>query len=100
MRMVRNIAALGVAVGWGLFGAGFGAVSAQESTGQPVEGEKPAAPTAMTTPVMPGPLTANPNPMSFDLGPLGPVYLTGVVSPLFLWQKNTAPGDQHSLASL
>jgi hypothetical protein len=71
-----------------------------QSAGQLPSGEQPAAPTALTTPVMPGPLTANPNPMSFDAGPLGPVYLTGVVSGLGLWQNNTFPGDQHSLASL
>jgi hypothetical protein len=64
--------------------------------GQPA----PAAPTAMTTPALTGPLVANPNPTSFDLGPLGPVYYTGVVSGLGLWQNNIFPGDQHSLASL
>jgi hypothetical protein len=62
--------------------------------------EQPAAPTAMTTPTMVGPLAANPNPMSFDAGPLGPVYVTGAVSALGLWQNNKFPGDQHSLASL
>src|SRR5215472_16983499 len=66
---------------------------------QAAEG-KPAAPTAMTTPVMPGPLTANPSPMSFDAGPLGPVYVTGAVTPLELWQNNPFPGDQRSLGSL
>jgi hypothetical protein len=67
----------------------------------PAPGEaQPAAPTAMTTPAIAGPLVANPNPISFDAGPLGPVYVTGIVSPLGLWQNNTAPGDQHSLASL
>ena len=49
---------------------------------------------------MAGPLAANPNPISFDAGPLGPVYVTGAVSALGLWQNNTFPGDQHSLASL
>ena len=62
--------------------------------------EQPAAPTAMTTPAIAGPLVANPNPISFDAGPLGPVYLTGIVSPLGLWQNNPLPGDQRSLASL
>ena len=69
--------------------------------GQPAgEQPAPAAPTAMTTPALTGPLVANPNPISFDLGPLGPVYYTGVVSGLGLWQNNIFPGDQHSLASL
>jgi len=71
-----------------------------QQTGEQAAGEKPAAPTAMTTPVMPGPLSANPNPMSFDVGPLGPVYVTGAVTPLVLWQNNPFPRDQRSLGSL
>jgi hypothetical protein len=47
-----------------------------------------------------GPLAANPNPMSFDAGPLGPVYLTGAVSGLGLWQNNKFPDQQHTQASL
>src|SRR5499433_1679 len=71
-----------------------------QPAGEQAAEEKPAAPTAMTTPVMPGPLTANPNPMSFDAGPFGPVFVTGAVSPLVLWQNNPFPGDQRSLGSL
>jgi hypothetical protein len=71
-----------------------------QPVGEQAAGEKPAGPTAMTTPVMPGPLTANPNPTSFDAGPLGPVYVTGAVTPLVLWQNNPFPGDQRSLGSL
>ena len=62
--------------------------------------KKPAAPTALTTPSLTGPLAGNPNPISFDAGPLGPVYLTGIVSGLALWQNNPFPGDQRSLGSL
>jgi Putative beta-barrel porin-2, OmpL-like. bbp2 len=62
--------------------------------------EQPAAPTAMTTPAMTGPLAANPNPFSYDAGPLGPVYVTGAVSGLGLWQNNKFPDQQHSQASL
>jgi hypothetical protein len=61
---------------------------------------QPAAPTAMTTPAMNGPLVGNPNPTSFDAGPFGPVYMTGAISGLGLWQNNISLGDQHSLASL
>ena len=60
----------------------------------------PATPTAMTTPALTGPLVANPNPTSFDLGPLGPVYWTGAVSGLGVWQNNIFPGDQRALATL
>ena len=93
----------GAALAWALFG--IAPASAQEVSPAPPAGEQaaaaqPAAPTALTTPVMPGPLTANPNPMSFDLGPLGPVYLTGAVTGLGLWQNNPFPADQRSLASL
>ena len=90
---------------WAVLGLGATAAYAQD---QPRPGEPasagdqpaPAAPTAMTTPALTGPLVANPNPTSFDLGPLGPVYWTGVVSGLGLWQNNIFPGDQHSLGSL
>src|SRR5262249_9135861 len=62
--------------------------------------EQPAAPTAMTTPALTGPLVANPNPGSFDLGFLGPVYYNGFISGLGMWQNNVFPGDQRVLASL
>ena len=83
-----------------LFAIGFGPSWAQQGSEEPVAAEKPEAAAALTTPPLTGPLTANPNPISFDAGPLGPVYLSGVVTGLGLWQNNTFPGDQHSLASL
>lgn len=54
----------------------------------------PAAPAAnpMATPAMSGPLAANPNPTSFDLGPLGKTYVTGVLSGIGFWQDNDVPG--------
>src|SRR5215472_2038259 len=93
----------GAVVACGLLGLGAIVASAQQSTEQPgAAAEQPAAPapTALTTPALTGPLVANPNPTSFDLGPLGPVYWTGVVSGLGLWQNNLFPGDQRALASL
>lgn len=78
----------------------LGPVQAEENAEQPAAGEKPAAPTALTTPPLTGPLAANPEPINFDAGPLGPVYLSGVVTPLYLWQNNPFPGDQRSLGSL
>ena len=108
---------VGIAPSWAADLAGSGSSAANRPPAQiaqaasdqppPAAGEKPAAaeeqpaaPTAMTTPTMVGPLAANPNPISFDAGPLGPVYMTGVVSALGLWQNNKFPGDQNSLASL
>src|SRR5215831_1844409 len=99
MKKIKKICVPATAFCCALFAVAVASSSAQEAQ-PPAAEEKPAAPTAMTTPVMPGPLTANPNPMSFDAGPLGPVYLTGAVSGLGLWQNNISPGDQHSLASL
>ena len=88
----------GVVCAWASLGLGANVALADE---QPAPGaEQPAAPTAMTTPAMSAPLVANPNPMNFDAGFLGPVYVTGAVSGLGLWQNNKAPDQQHSLASL
>ncbi|HEY2445469.1 MAG TPA: outer membrane beta-barrel protein [Rhizomicrobium sp.] len=59
-----------------------------------------AAAAALTTPSMSGPLSADPNPMSFDAGPLGKIYVTGAVSGLGFWQDNHVPGDQTWHADL
>jgi len=94
---------------WALLGLNVPAGLADE---QPAPaGEQPAAPggeqppSAVPSPVSmlgmaAGSLTTNPNPISLDLGPLGPSSFTGAVSGLGLWQNNVSPGDQHALASL
>src|SRR5438552_45576 len=51
---------------------------------------------ALGTPAMTGPLKGNAKPTTFDAGPLGTVYVTGVLSGVALWQDNTAPGDMDS----
>src|SRR5215469_15463605 len=107
MKTLKNTLVCRVAASLALLGLGAVVALAEEQAAPPGDqtapaGEQPTsvAPTAMTTPALTGPLVANPNPISFDLGPLGPVYYTGVVSGLGLWQNNIFPGDQHSLASL
>ena len=50
----------------------------------------------MTTPSMSGPLAANPDPFKFDAGPFGPIYVTGAVTGLALWQDNPAPVDNST----
>jgi hypothetical protein len=100
MKKINNSIVTSTACASVLVGGILGSAWAEETTGQPAAEEKPAAPTALTTPAMPGPLTANPNPISFEAGPLGPVYVTGAVTPLVLWQNNPFPGDQRSLGSL
>lgn len=91
-------ASLAVAVAWQ-----FSPIAARAQT-QPAQAappaaagspETPAAPTAMQTPSMAGPLAANPKPTGFNAGPLGTVYVTGAVSGLVLFQSNAVGGD-HS----
>jgi hypothetical protein len=55
---------------------------------------------AMTTPAMGGELVANPNPFSFDAGPLGTIYVIGALSGLASWQDNPVPGDREARADL
>src|SRR5262249_51079111 len=88
----------GVVCAWASLGLDANLVLADEQPAPALE--QPAAPTAMTTPALTGPLVANPNPASFDLGFLGPVYYNGFISGLGMWQNNVFPGDQRVLASL
>lgn len=50
---------------------------------------------ALSTPAMSGPLAANPNPFSLDAGPLGKIYVDGILSGVGFWQSNHVPGDQE-----
>src|SRR6266403_4990722 len=58
--------------------------------------EAPAGPMSMplSMPAMAGPLAANPHPMKWGAGPLGDIYVTGVVSGLVQWQDAIFPGDR------
>jgi hypothetical protein len=47
-----------------------------------------------------GPLTANPNPFSFEVEHFGKIYVTGVVSGLAQWQTNPDPDDSTAQADL
>ena len=92
----RGAATLAMAAA-GVFGTALSASAQQPAPLVPpppvVAPEAPAS-TAMTTPSMTGPLVANPNPWNFDAGPVGKVYVTGVVSGLGLAQQNATPGDK------
>src|ERR1700751_5233365 len=95
----------GPVAAWPLLGYGATVALAEDQPAAPGEqrppsAEQPAAPTAMTTPALTGPLVANPNPASFDLGFLGPVYYNGFISGLGMWQNNVFPCAQRVLASL
>jgi hypothetical protein len=58
----------------------------------------PAAPAAnaMTTPSMAGPLVANPNPITINGFPLGPMYFNGAISGMGLFQNAPVPGDHNA----
>lgn len=58
--------------------------------------EAAAAPTALSQPAMAGPIAANPNPISFDAGPGGTIYVSGVLSGFAQTQNNPAVGDHHN----
>ena len=49
----------------------------------------PAGPTALSTPVMAGPISGNPDPINIDSPGIGTIYISGAGSTLFL--KQTAP---------
>ncbi len=72
---------------------------AQQENKQQTEGT--GAPTSpLTTPAMAGPLTANPNPNFIDAGPVGKLYVTGVVSGLGLVQNDVSAGNRQERADL
>jgi len=59
----------------------------------------PAAPTALSTPAVTGPLSNLP-PAVFDAGPLGKLSVNGIVSGFGMWQGNHLPGDSNTQAAL
>jgi hypothetical protein len=54
----------------------------------------------MSQPTMLGPLLANPNPANYEIGPLGKIYVTGVVSGFGQIQNTVSPGDNRSQADM
>jgi hypothetical protein len=80
-------------------GAAFADDQAPAAAAPAAPAAAPAPPSLM--PPMTAPLTANPNPMSVDLGPLGnKVYITGALTGMGLTQNNHVPGDQSTLGDL
>jgi hypothetical protein len=56
----------------------------------------PAGPTALSAPAMSATLSANANPLSTDVGPLGKIYFSGQVTGLGTWENNPGFGDNKS----
>lgn len=59
-----------------------------------------AAPTALSSPAMGATLSGNSNPFNVDAGPLGKVYVSGVLSGLGMVQTNHSPFDRSDLADI
>ncbi|HEY1797847.1 MAG TPA: outer membrane beta-barrel protein [Stellaceae bacterium] len=101
---MKRLVLLAVAAGW----AGASAAAYADDTAPPAAPgapapAAPAAPTsnAMTSPALSGPLVANPNPAKFDSNSIfGPVYVTGVLSGVGLWESNHFSTDHESYADI
>src|ERR1700688_1374210 len=89
---LRVGAACLVAAAWQL-GAYPAAWAQQPPPPAPAAEAAPAAPTGISTPTMVGPLVANPNPLKFDIAPFNPIYVTGAVSVLGMYQTAPLLGD-------
>jgi hypothetical protein len=88
------------AVGCGILMATLDEAVADEPT-PAAEQPAPAPPTPPTLlPAMSGPLAANSKPNSYDAGPLGSVYVTGIVSGFVQQQNNVVPGDRSNQADV
>jgi Putative beta-barrel porin-2, OmpL-like. bbp2 len=57
---------------------------------------------ALSTPSLAGPLVGNPNPITLDAGPIGNIYVGGVVSGLVFTQSNPvqSPGNRQDFIDL
>ncbi|HET6942945.1 MAG TPA: outer membrane beta-barrel protein [Sphingomicrobium sp.] len=74
----------------------FSSANAQET---PAPGSLPAAeeaPAPALGPSMTGPLHLNTDPLDVDVGALGKVYISGVISGIGLAQNNHFPGDKDT----
>ena len=96
---MKKLMLLGAAMGWA--GLSAAALPALADETPPPPGATPAAPAApasaaMTNPALTGPLAANPNPAKFDAGPLGTVYVTGVLSGLGFGESNQFATDHET----
>jgi hypothetical protein len=55
---------------------------------------------ALSTPALGATLSANPNPVSVEAGPLGKIYFSGQLTGLGLWQDNAVAGDKTTRGDL
>ena len=92
--------AMAATIGCGFLVAGSNQSFAddQPAAGQVAAATAPTSPTLL--PAMAGPLAAISKPNLVDVGPLGSVFITGVVSGFAQWQNNVVPGDRSNQADL
>jgi hypothetical protein len=88
---------LGVLTGMAAFGQAPAPAPAPADTATPAPA--PAAPTALPTPAITGPLSGLP-PAIFDAGPFGKIAVNGFVSGVGLGQNNSIPGDNNRHADM
>ena len=88
------------------FTAGAPAIAQQVPDAKPVDAATPAADAAAAPaapallPSLAGPLSYAATPVNFDLGPLGKVYVNGVVSGIGRFQDHAVPGDHSSFGDI
>lgn len=77
------------------------AQDATDATKAAAETTTPAAPAAPTLlPAMAGPLAYSSPPYSVDAGPLGKIYVNGIVSGIGRFQDHPVPGDHKSFGDI
>ncbi len=96
---MANIA-MAATIGCGFLMAGSNQSFAddQPAAGQVAAATAPTPPTLL--PAMAGPLAATSKPNLVDVGPLGSVFITGIISGFAQWQSNVVPGDRSNQADL
>jgi Putative beta-barrel porin-2, OmpL-like. bbp2 len=94
----QNTPAAGTQVAQSAAPAAQAAVPADQAAA-PAAPAPPAAPTALSTPAITGPVSNLP-PAVFDAGPLGKLDVNGIISGFGMWQGNHVPGDSNTQAAL
>ena len=81
---MKKLIALGLCLGLASFCGAQNAPTTQAPDPKNVDSPPAAPPAPLTTPAITGPLQAAP-PIVFDAGPLGKLYLDGIVGGMGLW---------------
>jgi hypothetical protein len=97
---VKNFAAIALCFGLVSIGhAQTGSAVPTPDQPKPAETPAPAAPTALPTPSITGPIQGLP-PAIFDAGPFGKIAVNGILNGMGMWTGNHVPGDNPTQAAL